>query len=163
MTLAASLLFAAFSLAGLTGSSDVSGGESLSVASRRCDVDLKEGVVSFEGDVRVDYGTNCTLCAARVWAFLSGTNDVTRLVAAGRVAVTNGVRTGACDEAVFLRAAGRLEMSGGGDGRPLARLRDGSRNEVAGRTITFHLKSEQVEIVDAELLVEKAEGSVRGL
>ena len=162
MMIAASLLLAAFSLADLSGSKEIQMGESLSVSSRRCDVDRQEGVVSFEGDVRVDYGTNCTLCAERVWAFLSGTNDLSRIVAAGRVAVTNGVRTGACDQAVFLRETGRLEMSGGG-GRPLARLRDGSRNEVAGRTITFHLKSEQVEIVDAELLVDKAEGSVRDL
>lgn len=161
MIVASVLLAAGLSLAGLAGTNGaVPLDESLAVTSRRCDVDRKEGVVAFEGNVRVDYGTNYTLCAERVWAFLSGTNELQRIVASGRVAVTNGVRTGFCDRLVFLREEGRLDMTGGENG-PLARLCDDSRNEAAGRAITFYLQTEQVEIRDAELLVDTSGGHVR--
>ena len=137
-------------------------GESLAVSSRRCDMDRKSGVVLFEDAARVDYRPDYTLVSDRVYAFFEGTNNLSRLVAEGGVSITNGLRRGTCARAVFSRASDEVVMTGSPDGR-LARLRDETANEVAGRKITFFLKAEQVEIEDAELIVNKSGRSMKDL
>lgn len=137
-------------------------GEALSVVSRRCDMDRKSGVVLFDRNARVDYEPDYTLCTDRVFAFFTGTNELERLVAVGNIAVTNGLRVGSCDRATFLRTSGELEMTGGEDGR-LARLSDETGNSMAGRTIRFWTKKEQVEIIDSELIVHKEGRSIEDL
>lgn len=137
-------------------------GESLSVVSRRCDMDRKSGVVLFDRNARVDYRPDYTLCTDRVFAFFIGTNELDRLVADGNVAITNGLRTGYCDKAVFLHGPKEVEMNGWADGR-LARLSDESKNSLAGRKIRFWIKKEQVEITGSELTVNKEGRSVRDL
>ncbi len=137
-------------------------GESLAVSSRRCDMDRKSGIVLFEDAVRVDYRPDYTLVSDRVYAFFEGTNTLSRLVAEGGVSITNGLRRGTCARATFSRVADEVVMMGSPDGR-LARLADETANEVAGRKITFFLKAEQVEVEDAELIVNKSGRSMKDL
>ncbi len=162
MSLATALLLAALPFGLGSGTNALAKGESISVAARRCDMDRKEGVVLFDGRVRVDYEPGYTLFADRVFALFSGTNELERLVAVGHVAITNEARVGACDRAVFWRKTGEIEMTGE-EGGELARLADGSANAMAGRKMKFWLKKEQVEITGAELFVSKDGRSVKDL
>lgn len=162
MILSSLVLCAAMPFALGSGTNAVFRGEELSVVSRRCDMDRKSGVVLFEGEARVDYRPGYTLCADRVYALFSGTNELDRLIADGNVSVTNGVRVGVCDKAVFWRKRGEIEMTGWPDGR-MARLSDETANALAGRTMRFWLKTEQVEVSGAELTVHKDGRSVRDL
>ena len=137
-------------------------GEELTVASHRCDMDRKSGIVLFEGAARVDYRPGYTLLADRVFAIFSGTNELDRIVAVGDVTVTNESRVAVCDRAVFTRRMGELEIRGWPDGRP-ARLTDESGNSVAGSRMKFWLDASQVEVFDSELTFDKGGRSVKGL
>ncbi len=160
MTAALAATFAAFQLAefGLGGGAD----KALSVASRRCDFDRRQGVALFEGAVRVDYGADCTMCADRLFVFVEGTNDVDRIDAEGSVTVTNGARVGSCASAAFARRSGMVEMRGR-EGSGPARLSEPGASEVSGRRIRFWLEAGQVEIDGAEILVNKGGRSVKDL
>lgn len=121
---------------------------------KRTDFDRKAGVALFAGDVSLDDG-EYALKADQAYVFLSGTNDLKRIVALGNVSVTNGTRSAACAMASYTRADSRLVMFAGDDGR-LARLEDaGSRKgAVEGKKITFWIDSEQVEVEGAEITVD---------
>lgn len=140
----------------------LSRGQEITVASRRCDMDRKSGIVMFDGEARVDYRPGYTLFADRVFAIFSGTNELNQLVAAGHVTVTNASRVAVCDRAVFSREKGELELSGWPDGRP-ARLTDESNNSVAGRRMKFWIDASQVEVFDSELTFDKGGRSVKDL
>lgn len=116
------------------------------VSAARADYDRRAGVIMMDGAVQVD-DADCRLAADRAWVFLSGTNELRRIVAVGSVAVTNELRRGYCDRAAYERASGLLTMYSGGEDSP-ARLVDegGKGGELVGERIVFHTDAEQVEV-----------------
>lgn len=135
------------------------GMRSLSVSGRRSDFDRSEGVVMFEGDVLVDYGGEGSMASDRLFIFMKGTNELSRIVAVGHVAVTNGTRVGSCATAVYHRQSGEIEMYG--DGKDvLAEFGDTAEggSSAAGTHIRFRLGAEQVEVEDSRLKFERREG-----
>jgi hypothetical protein len=129
------------------------------IAARRTDFDRKDGVVLFDGAVRVA-DSEYSLGADMLYAFLDGTNSLKRIVADGSVAVTNGTRFGCCPRAAYVKSLGRVTMYGE-PGKP-AKLADGGRrhSEVEGRKISFWLDSEQVEVEGSMLTVDGLSGGM---
>ena len=135
------------------------GPRSLCVSGMRSDFDRSEGVVMFEGDVLVDYGGEGSMASDRLFIFMKGTNELSRIVAVGHVAVTNGTRVGSCATAVYHRQSGEIEMYGDGKG-VLAEFGDTSEggSSAAGTHIRFRLGAEQVEVEDSQPKFERREG-----
>jgi len=118
------------------------------ISSRRSDFDRKAGVVMFEGDVFVSYSTDFSMCADRLFMFLSGSNEVSRVVALGAVSITNEARVGSCAMAIYRRHKGEVEMFGDGKA-PVVRLSEGvpgAAKGIEGTRIRFWLDTEQVEV-----------------
>ena len=129
------------------------------ISSRTSDFDRKEGVVMFEGDVAVRYSDECIMCADRLYVFLAGTNELSRIVALGNVSITNETRTGTCSMATFRRKRNEIEMFGDGK-ETLARLVEKGEDSSAleGSRIRFWLDTEQVEIEQPQISSEQKEG-----
>ena len=129
--------------------------KSARIRSRTSDFDRQEGVVMFEGDVVVTYSKDYTMCADRLFMFLSKSNELSRVVALGHVSITNETRTGTCAMATYRRRKSEIEMFGDGKGT-LARLveRGDDASEVEGGRIRFWLDAEQVEVEDSRLTTE---------
>ena len=117
------------------------------ITSRTSDFDMKAGVVMFEGDVCVRYSEDFVMCADRLYIFLAGTNELSRVVAVGAVSITNENRVGTCAMATYRRQRGEIEMFGEGK-KSLARLSDGrgGARSLEGLRIRFWLGSEQAEV-----------------
>ena len=133
--------------------------KSARITSRTADLDRKEGVVMFEGDVVVRYSNDCTMCADRLYMFLAGTNELSRVVALGNVSITNDTRTGTCAMATFRRKRSEIEMFG--DGKEiLARLVDRGEGSgsLEGTRIRFWLDAEQIEVEDSRISAEQKGG-----
>lgn len=125
---------------------------------RRGDYDRRRGVVMLDGDVYVK-GTEkkeeYELTAGKAFAFLEGTNSLSRIVALDGVKVVNGERRGECDRVVYQRRAGRITMYSAGAESPALLAEKGKRESaVRGTRITFWLDSDQVEIRDSEVTVK---------
>ena len=134
-------------------------GESLRVTSRSSDFDRKEGVVMFEGDVVVQYANDCTMCSDRLYLFLAGSNELSRVVALGNVSITNDTRTGTCPMATYRRRKNEIEMRGSAaDG--LARLveQGNEAGALEGTRIRFWFDSEQVEVEGSRISTDRKEG-----
>ena len=124
----------------------------------RADYDHQNGVAMFDGavELRGREGKNeYVLKCDQAFAFISGTNELRRVVALGGVSVKSGDREGSCDRAVFTRRDSKIVMYGDGEGVP-ARLADNSkrRSEVEGARITFWTDSEQVEVVESKVTID---------
>lgn len=119
------------------------------------DFDRKAGVILFEGSVVVEYESDYTMCADRVFAFLTASNRLSRVVAAGNVVISNETRVGTCALATYRKRKGEIEMFGERGGAR-ARLVEGGANgsEAEGDSIRFWLDSEQVEISNARISSE---------
>ena len=133
--------------------------KSARITSRTADLDRREGVVMFEGDVVVRYSNDCTMCADRLYMFLAGTNELSRVVALGNVSITNDTRTGTCAMATFRRKRSEIEMFGddrGGFARLVERGEEASALE--GRRIKFWLDTEQVEVENSRISSEQKGG-----
>ena len=130
--------------------------KSARITSRSADLDRKEGVVMFEGDVVVRYSNDCTMCADRLYMVLAGSNELSRVVALGNVSITNETRTGTCAMATYRRRKSEIEMFGDGKSVP-ARLteRGDDASEIEGARIRFWLDAEQVEVEDSSIQMEK--------
>ena len=117
------------------------------ITSRTSDFDMKAGVVMFEGDVCVRYSEDFVMCADKLYIFLAGTNELSRVVAVGAVSITNENRVGTCAMATYRRQRGEIEMFGEGK-KSLARLSDGrgGARSLEGLRIRFWLGSEQAEV-----------------
>ena len=133
--------------------------ESARITSRSADLDRKEGVVMFEGDVVVRYSNDCMMCADRLYMFLSGSNELSRVVALGNVSITNDTRTGTCVMATFRRKKSEIEMFGDGKDA-LARLveRGDDAGALEGTRIRFWLDTEQVEVENSRISAEQKGG-----
>ena len=145
-------------IAGAPGKGAEEAPKSIRVTSRTSDFDRTEGVVLFEGDVVVRYAEDCTMCADRLYMFLAGSNELSRVVAVGGVSITNDARVGTCAMATYRRRRSEVEMFGDGE-RP-ARLVDGgeSAGALEGGRIRFWLDTEQVEVVESSVSVKRGEG-----
>lgn len=122
------------------------------VAADRADYDRAEGVMMFDGKVRLDE-SEILAAADCVFVFLDGTNSIRRIVAHGNVSLTNGTRFGSCDRVSYRKDDGKIEMFGSAGRR--ARLVDGGsrQSELEGGRIALWMDSEQIEVADAEITI----------
>lgn len=133
------------------------------IRSRTSDFDRRAGVALFDGSAVVEYGDEYTLCADRVFAFLTASNRLSRVVASGDVVVSNGLRVGTCAMATYRKAKGEIEMFGE-KGGATARLveRGGRANDVEGDRIRFWLESEEVEVANSRITAERDDRGLEG-
>ena len=133
--------------------------KSARITSQTADLDRSAGVVMFEGDVVVRYSNDCTMCADRLYVFLAGTNELSRIVALGNVSITNDTRTGTCAMATFRRKKSEIEMFGNGKD-VLARLveRGEDSGALEGSRIRMWLDTEQVEVDNPRISAESQGG-----
>ena len=108
------------------------------ITSASIEFDYKEMVAVFEENVRVE-NPQFLMLADRVLVFLDGTNDVKQILALGRVSVTNEIRSGSCDKAVYTRATDQIVLTGH------AELRRGG-DYVTGDRIVIWLNDERMEV-----------------
>ena len=132
------------------------GRQSARIRSRSSDFDRKAGVILFEGDVLVEYESDYSLSADRVFVFLTPSNRLGRVVAVGHVTITNETRVGSCALSTYRRRKGEIEMFGEKGGAK-ARLVEGGdrRSELLGDCIRFWLDSEQVQVENASISAER--------
>lgn len=133
------------------------------ITSRKSDFDREANVVMFEGDVVARYSSDYTMCADRLYMFLAGTNELSRVVALGNVSITNATRSGDCAMATYRRKKGEVEMFGRGT-NVLARLNERGKNasQLEGTRIRFWLDTEQVEVDNPRISAE-AQGEMEFL
>jgi len=126
------------------------------ITSVACDFDRKEGVALFEGNVVLRYSSDYVLCADRMWAFMVGSNQMSRVVATGNVSITNETRIGTCEMAVYRRKRGEIEMFWDGT-NTLAKLveNDDEASTLEGTRIKFWIDSEQVEVDDSRITTQE--------
>ena len=121
-------------------------------SSRRCDLDVRQGVALFEGDVCARSSDGTVLCADRLYLFLAGTNELKRAVAVGAVSITNGARVGTCAWSAYRRARGEVEMFGDGKGTPARLAENGAGGRsLEGTRIKFWIDAEQVEVENSRI------------
>lgn len=133
----------------------VQGEKSAKITSDRSDFDREAHVVMFEGNVCVEYSTDYIMHADQLFVFLSGSNVLSRIVAVGGVAITNDTRAGSCEMAKFWNRTREIEMFG--KDHP-ASLADESGNDLRGSKIRFWLDSEQVDVENTTIKVNKKDG-----
>ena len=122
--------------------------------------DRKEGYAVFRGNVAVE-DSQYQLHADRAFVYTSETNTLTRIVALGHVAITNGTKRAYGAKASYHRDSGLVVLHAG-DGIT-AEVRDETpdgNQTVRGRKIKFWTGTRQVEVVEAEL---EAPGGGTGL
>lgn len=128
--------------------------KSARIRSVSSDFDRKAGVILFDGNVVVEYESDYTLCADRVFAFLASSNRLSRIVAVGDVVISNGTRVGTCALATYRKAKGEIEMFGEKGTRAHLVERGENASELAGDRIRFWLDSEQAEVENSALSAE---------
>ena len=129
------------------------------IRSDSADYDRRAGVAVFEGRVRVEHAGKYTMSADTLYAVMSASNELGRVVAVGNVTITNEARVGTCAMAAYRRARREMEMFG--DGAARARLVDGGDHpgELEGDKIRFWLDAEQVEVENVRITVGQKEGA----
>lgn len=113
--------------------------------------DRKNGYAVFTGKVHVD-DEQYQLHADKAYVFMEGTNELKRIVATGKIAVTNESRRAYGTKLTYFRDTGLIVLSG--DESQLATIIDASKtNEqsVVGAKIRFWTASEQVEVLKATI------------
>jgi len=113
--------------------------------------DRKEGIVFFNKNVYVD-DEQYQLHADKAYVFLSGTNDVRRIVAIGNVAMTNDTKRAYGAKVSYYKDGGMVVLYSG-DGI-MAEVRDEAKAEdqvVRGKKIKFWIDSEQVDVTEADI------------
>ncbi len=117
--------------------------------------DRNVGVILFEGNVVIEYETDYMLCADRVFAFLTASNRLSRVVADGNIVISNEMRVGTCALATFRKARNEIEMFGK-VGEAKARLSESGAQSSAieGDRIRFWLDTEQVEVTNSRISTE---------
>ena len=121
------------------------------ISSKTTYYDRKEGFAVFSGNVHVD-DERYQMHADKAYVFMDGTNELTRIVALGHVAITNENRRAYGAKASYYRNPGMAVLYGSDD--VVAEVReaapDGDR-VVRGSKIKFWIDSEQVEVIDGEI------------
>ena len=125
------------------------------IRSRTADFDRKAGVVMFEGNVGVRYSDDYSMNADQLYMFLSGSNELSRVVAVGNVVISNETRVGTCAMATFRRRKSEVEMFWDGNSVPAKLVERGAdASELEGSRIKFWLDSEQVEVENSKISVQ---------
>ena len=115
----------------------------------------------FEGDVVVRYSDSYVMCADQLYMFLSGSNELSRVVAVGNVSITNETRVGTCALATYRRKRSEIEMFGDKKGARARLVESGEEaSALDGSRIKFWLDSEQVEVSDPTISVKQEGGGV---
>ena len=128
-------------------------GRPAKITSKNTFYDRKEGVVLFENQVHVD-DESFQMWADKAYVFMSGTNDVRRIVAIGNVALTNEARRAYGYKASYYKDGGMVVLYGSPDFDQIAEIRDESKPQdqsVMGSKIKFWIDAEQVEVIDATI------------
>lgn len=129
--------------------------KSARIRARRTDLDRDEGVIMFEDDVFVEYSTDYTMNAGRLFVIFKGTNALSRIVASDGVVLTNDTRYGECEMAVFRNLERKIEMYGR-PGSPAKLVeRSGDRSSVEGAKIVFWIDTEQVAVDEPTISLEE--------
>lgn len=130
------------------------------IRSDSAEYDRAAGVVVFSGRVSIEHAGEYTMNADKIYAVMSASNELGRVVATGGVAITNGVRRGECAMAIYKRAKREIEMLGDAKGRRARLVDAGDRPaEMEGDRVRFWLDSEQVEVENSRITT----GSDRGV
>ena len=111
--------------------------------------DHKEGYAYFSDRVAVD-DAEYQLHADRAYVFMDGTNALERVVAIGRVAMTNGTKRAYGDKASYYRQSGMVVLTA--SEKEPAEVRDeakGGAQIVRGKKIKFWIGTRQVEVQEA--------------
>jgi hypothetical protein len=118
----------------------------------------------FDKNVYIDYD-GYQMSSERLFAFISGTNEVTRVVALGSVSVTNGARIGTCEMATYDKRLRRIEMFADSKSQKPARLNDTRPDggTIEGSKITFWTESEEVEIENSRIEVKSGKSVGKGV
>ena len=129
------------------------------IRSDSADYDRVSGMAMFEGHVFVEHAGEYTMNADRIYAVMTSSNEIGRVVAVGGVTITNAARVGSCAMATFRRAKREIEMFGKAGGAP-ARLVDGGDrpSELEGDRIKFWLDAEQVEVENSRITTSEKGG-----
>ena len=126
-------------------------GRPAKITSKTTYYDRKNGVVYFSDRVHVD-DEQYQMHSDKVYVFMSGTNDVRRIVAIGNVAMTNDTKRAYGAKASYYRQGGMVVLYSGPGVR--AEVRDEAKAEdqvVKGDKIKFWIDSDQVEVLDADI------------
>ena len=124
--------------------------------------DRKEGFVLFNGNVAV-IDPQYQLHADRAFVYMSGTNDLRRIVAIGNVAITNETKRAYGAKASYYRESGMVVLYSG-EG-VAAEVRDETPDGVQvvrGKKIKFWTGTRQVEVLEAEISAPST-GLLQGL
>ena len=151
-----SALFAILLAAAMPAAKDA---EVTRIRSDTADYDRTAGIAVFEGNVRVEHAGEYTMNADRLYAVMSASNALGRVVAVGNVAITNNARVGMCAIAAYRREKREIEMIGDDNG-PRARLVDGGDHpgELEGSRIRFWLDADQVEVENVSITTGQGGG-----
>ena len=125
--------------------------------------DRKEGFAYFSGHVFVD-DEKYKLHADRAYVFMSGSNELHRIVALGHVAMTNDTKRAYGAKASYYRDPGMVVLYSG-DGVSAEVRDETSKGDqvVKGKKIKFWTNSEQVEVLEAELSAPTSGAGLDGL
>ena len=134
------------------GARGASYGKRVEITGDSADFDRPSGVIHFDGSVRVVSSDEIELYADEAYAFLSPSNELTRLVVVGNVAITNEAHSGSCAWATYRRRKYEVEMFGDGKSVKAALRSGGEQAEtLIGSRIRFWLDTEQVEVEDSDI------------
>ena len=122
--------------------------------------DRKEGIAVFKGHVHVD-DCDYQMHAKHAYVFMNtASNTLSRIVATGDVALTNGTKRAYGEKVTYRRDDGLVVLHGDGKSRPATVVDETPQGErrVEGSKIRFWINTEQVEVVDATLTAPRPSG-----
>ena len=163
MNLLIALLFAAVSADQAVPTTSVTTGGTARVTADRAYYDHGEGYAYFSGRVFVDDAEH-PLHAWRAYACMDGTTDLKRIVALGNVAVTNETKRAYGGKASYYRKSGMVVLEASEDAP--AEVRDEAREGaqvVRGKKIKFWTKTQQVEVQDAWIPVQRSGATAKDI
>ena len=144
-------LMLAMILAAVNATTNVTAGGTAKITSATTYYDRKEGFAYFSGHVFVE-DEKYQLHADRAFVYMSGSNDLHRIVALGHVAMTNETKRAYGAKASYHRDPGMVVLyAGDGQAAEVRNETSGGPQVVRGKKIKFWINSEQVEVQEAEI------------
>lgn len=119
------------------------------ITSNRMEYDYAKSSIIFEENVKVD-NPEYTMTCERLIVMLNSTNDVKWIKASRNVILVNGDRSAKCDQAIYTKADGRVEMTG----REVVVQR--AKDQMTGTKITIWLNDERVECEPARMILQES-------
>lgn len=110
------------------------------ITAERTDYDRKNGIILFDRNVHVD-AEEFQMHSDRIWVFVNGTNDLSRIVAIGNVSITNAAKTATCAKATYSREKSLIVMFAESDDEPACLSDRAGEGEmtVRGRKIAYNV------------------------